>query len=45
VYNRRPTNDHYAVVVDGDLSEQYLAQQRQDVEHSQGNRFISDGDL
>lgn len=41
----RPTTDHYAVVVDGDLSQQYLAQQRQDVEHSQGNRFISDGDL
>lgn len=43
--SRRADQDHFAVVVDGDQANQYLAQQKLDVEHSQGNRFISDGDL
>lgn len=42
---RRALEDHFAVVVDGAQADQYLAQQKLDVEHSQGNRFISDGDL
>jgi len=41
----RALDDHFAVVVDGAQANQYLEQQKLDMEHSQGNRFISDGDL
>ena len=41
----RSQSDHYGVVVSGEQSAVYLAQQARDIDHSQGNRFIHDDHL